>query len=168
MSRPMVPEGGDDRVYTPRWLAKALVEHFKPDGHVLEPCRGDGAFTEALKLSPWPIGYSWMEIDEGSDFLKDRLPSAHFNWVFTNPPFSKLRPFLIRSLEISDNVMFLCNLNAMLGLRARVDAVQSAGFGFKEILFMDNPAKPWPQSGFQLGAVHMKVGWNGACTFSRL
>lgn len=168
MSRPMVPEGGDDRVYTPPYLAKLIVEHFRPDGYVLEPCRGQGAFTEALKLSPWPVGYCWMEIDEGSDFLKDAPPMTSFNWVITNPPFSKLRQFLIRSLEISDNVVFLCNLNAMIGLKARVRDVTERGFGFREILFVATPPPPWPQSGFQLGAIHMQRGWTGPCTFSKL
>ena len=30
-----------DRVYTPEWVARDMLEHFRPSGRILEPCRGD-------------------------------------------------------------------------------------------------------------------------------
>jgi hypothetical protein len=38
--------------------------------------------------------------------------------------------------------------------------VRECGFGFKEICLVDMPAS-FPQSGFQLGAVHWQRGWDG-------
>lgn len=54
-----------DRVYTPSWCAADMVDHFKPSGRVLEPCRGDGAIYDRL-----PSGALWCEIDEGKDFFQ--------------------------------------------------------------------------------------------------
>lgn len=156
MGRPMVPEGGDDRVYTPSYLAKQIVDHFRPEGRILEPCKGTGAFLEYL-----PLHTRWMEIDEGRDFLNDPPEIPHYDWIVTNPPFSKLRHFLLRSLEQADDIVFLVNLNAILGLKARIRAIQSHGFAIKEILMVDTPPRPWPQSGFQLGAIHIQRGWSG-------
>ena len=32
-------------VYIPAWCAEDMVNHFRPHGRVLEPCKGDGQFT---------------------------------------------------------------------------------------------------------------------------
>ena len=34
---------------TPYHTAKWIVEHFEPQGKMLEPCRGDGAFYKAMQ-----------------------------------------------------------------------------------------------------------------------
>lgn len=151
MSRPLAPKGGNDRVYTPDYLAKQIVAHFKPRGRILEPCKGKGAFT---KLMP---GCDWCELDEGRDFLQHE---GQYDWVVTNPPWSKLRDFLQHSMELSDNVVFLCLVNAFF-MRARQRDMREAGFGMAEILFVDTPPPPWPQTGFSLGAVHIQHGYCG-------
>jgi hypothetical protein len=61
-NRPLVPCNGNDRIYTPPFLAKLIIEHFKPQGKILEPCRGKGAFSDLMP------GCDWCEIDEGKDF----------------------------------------------------------------------------------------------------
>ena len=53
-----------DIVYTPEWVAIDLVEWFKPNGIILEPCKGDGAILKHL-----PAHSSWCEIKEGKDFF---------------------------------------------------------------------------------------------------
>lgn len=128
----------------------------------MEPCRGreDGGFIAAMP------GCAWAELDAGRDFLTYDF-GQHFDWVVTNPPWSQIRAFLARSMALSDHVVFLCLVNAFF-MRARLRDMQAAGFGFKEILFLDTPPTPWPQTGFQLGATHIVRGWGGDCRFSRL
>ena len=41
-----IPLDPDDVVYTPDWVAKDMVEFFKPSGRILEPCKGDGVFLD--------------------------------------------------------------------------------------------------------------------------
>lgn len=157
-SRPLVPSNGNDIVYTPDELALAIVQHFKPSGRVLEPCAGGGAFVRALGGV-----CDTFELQEGTDFLQQ---SGKWDWVVTNPPWSKLRAFLKHSMTVADNVVFLCLVNAFF-MRARWGDIESSGFAVKEILVCDQPPKPWPQTGFLLGAVHVQRGFAGPVTISR-
>jgi len=65
-----------DIVYTPRWVAEDMVNHFKPFGNILEPCRGGGVFMEFL-----PPNTEWCEIVEGRDFFEWETP---VDWVVSN------------------------------------------------------------------------------------
>lgn len=141
----------DDVVQTPLYLAHALVAYFKPAGRVLEPCRGEGNIYRFL-----PKGSEWCELSEGRDFL---AWEGRVNWIVTNPPWSKARAFLQKSMEVSDNVVFLITVNH-LWTKARIRDMKNAGFGIKAILTCDMPPS-FPQSGFQLGAIHLKKGWAG-------
>ena len=93
------PSQEADAVWTPDWCAKDMVGYFKPTGRILEPCRGDGAFTRHL-----PPGTFWCEITEGRDFF---LWADHVDWIVTNPPYSLTRKFLRHSFRVSNNVVFL-------------------------------------------------------------
>lgn len=155
-SRPLAPRGGCDLVWTPDSLAAQIVEHFQPSGKILEPCKGGGAFTRAMP------GCEWCEISLGSDFL---AVEGKWDWIVTNPPWSQFRAFLRKSMEVADNVVFLSLLNAWF-MRARVRDMRSAGFGLVEVLMVETPPKPWPQTGFQLAAVHAKRGHKGATIFN--
>ena len=162
----LAQKNGNDRVYTPDHLALKIVQHFKPYGRCLEPCSGKGAFLKALDKHR-QVGFARSyELDEGTDFFAG-TPEERFDWVITNPPWSKLRAFLKKSMECSDNVVFLCLVNAFF-MKARQQDMKVAGFGMKEILFVPTPPKPWPQAGFSLGAVHIKRGYNGPVTHSWL
>jgi len=166
MSRPLAPKGGNDRVYTPPELARQIVRHFDALGKRLDPCRGKGAFEKAM-VEHSVFGFvEWCEIDEGVDFLAIDI-TEHYDWVITNPPWSQLRAFLKKSMEVSDNVVFLCLVNAFF-MKARQQDMKDAGFGMKEILFVPTPPKPWPQTGFSLGAVHIQKGYSGPVAFSHL
>jgi hypothetical protein len=156
MSRPLAPKGGNDRVYTPDDVVAKIVAHFSPVGRILEPCRGQGAFQRAMS------GCDWCEIDEGRDFLK---VDGHWDWIVTNPPWSQVRPFLAKSMEISDNIVFLSLINAFF-MKARLRDMKQAGFGIREILALETPPKPWPQTGFQLGATHLQRGYTGPILFN--
>lgn len=164
MAQPLAPHGGNDRVYTPTTLAQAIVTHYNPKGRLLDPCLGHGAFYDTLTKQTTDTVH-WCEIDRGVDFLTDPLP--HFDWAVTNPPWSKLRAFLKRAMDVSDNVVFLCLVNAFF-MRARQQDMEDAGFAIREILFVPTPPKPWPQTGFSLGAVHVQRGYTGPIHTSKL
>ena len=87
------------------------------------------------------------------------------DWIITNPPWSKITPFLKHSLEIAENVVFLVTVNHMW-TECRIRAIRDAGFKIKEILLIDWPDKSYgfPKSGFQLGVIHIKRKWNGKTT----
>jgi len=148
----------NDVVMTPEYLAKALIEHFKPAGKILEPCKGSGNFLKYL-----PSNSLWCEISEGKDFMEF---DEKVDWIITNPPWSKIRPFIQKSLEVSDNFVFLTTI-VHLWMKARLRDIHQAGFGIKEIALLDTP-KNFPQSGFQLGAFHIQKGYSGSIKFSDL
>jgi len=157
-------KGGNDVVQTPDALAEKIVSHFSCDisGSVLEPCSGDGAFVRALnKLDD--VILDECEIKRGIDFFNY---SNKVNWVITNPPWSLARKFAQHSYGLADNIIFLINVGHFLGFRARMKDTRDAGFGVREVLLVDTPPKPWPQSGFQLGAIHFQRGWGEATKFT--
>jgi hypothetical protein len=157
----LIPAGGCDKVMTPPLLAARLIEHFGVYGRCLEPCRGDGAFYRCL-----PIGSGWCELDDGRDFLTFDFGQQHFDWAITNPPWSKIRPFLARAIHVADNVVFLCLINAIF-MKARLKLLDAGGFGIREILLVDTPSE-WPSCGIQLGAIHVQRGPQQPIIFGKL
>lgn len=145
------PKGGNDKIYTPDYLAKYIVEYFKPTGDILEPSCGEGVFLKYMKAD-------WYEIDKGKDFFGcDKT----YDWVITNPPFSKIRKFLQHLYKLKvKNIVFLCPLNHILGLKARLKDMQDSGYAVKEIILIDTP-KEFPQSGFQWSINHIKLNYKG-------
>lgn len=160
----LIPKGGNDRVYTPDWLAEAIVNHYKPWGKCLEPCAGGGAFTRAMRKFGVADVVEY-EIDNGKDFLL-APEDERFDFIITNPPFSKFRAFLKKSMEVADNVVFLCTINHILGLKARLRDVKDAGFYIREALLCETP-KSWPPSGFAVGAIYLNRH-DGDCKFSNI
>jgi len=168
MSKSLTPTGGDNRVYTPPPLARAIVGHFDPQGHTLDPCRGKGAFSKALLEAKGAASTAYCEIDEGLDFLTMQVSRA--DWIITNPPWGKpfFRQFLVKSMEVADNVVFLCCTNALF-YNGRYNDIEAAGFGIKEIaMIYPVPSAPWPSSGFRLSANHLQRGWVGDTKFSKI
>jgi DNA modification methylase len=106
-----------------------------------------------------------LEITTGSDFFKF---NERVDWIITNPPWSLARRFLQHAYEVADSIVFLITLNHVLNVRARIADMEQAGFGIKEVLLCKTPKKPWPQSGFQLAAIHLSRGYTGQITWGRL
>jgi adenine-specific DNA methylase len=143
----LTPKGGNDKIYTPDDLAKFIVKHFKPKGRIVEPSCGEGVFLKYMKAD-------WYEIDKGKDFFdcKDT-----YDWAITNPPFSKMRKFLQHLYKLRvKNIVFLCPLNHIVGLKARVRDMIDSGYTLKKIILIDTP-KEFPQSGFQWSINHIKI-----------
>ena len=147
----------DDVVMTPIPLAKMLVKHFTPQGKGLEPCCGSGNILKFLGDA------DWCEITKGRDFFdyKEKV-----DYIFTNPPWSQIRPFLSHSMELADDIYFLFTINH-LWTKARLRDIREHGFGIREICIFDTP-KEFPQSGFQCGMVHLRRGYSGDISFTRL
>jgi len=165
MARKLIPTNTkrEDCVMTPQDLANALVEHFKPHGKVLEPCKGTGNFIRAIEGYGQNVSILWCEITEGKDFFnfKDKV-----DWIITNPPYSKMRKFIQQSMKVSDNIVFLTTINH-LWLKARIRDIEKEGFGIKEIVIFETPDS-FPQSGFQIGAFYLKKDYIGDIKFKRL
>ena len=140
----------NDVVQTPLHLAKRIVDHFKPSGRILEPCRGDGHFHRYMP------GAFWCEISEQRDFFDWKEP---VDWIVTNPPWSQIRPFLQHSMSLANDIVFLMTVNHVW-TKARIRDIYGSGFAIKEICLVEMPVE-FPQSGFQLGAIHISRGWKG-------
>jgi hypothetical protein len=162
----------NDDIQTPPALAQRLVEHFNPSGRILEPCCGNGSFLRALRAHQRSLAkisgsndseVFWTEIKRGRDFFAWTQP---VDWIITNPPWSQIRNFLRHAMTLADHVVFLLTINH-LWTKARLRDVREAGFGLREIVLVDMP-DTFPQSGFQLGAVHLTRGHTGPITLTNL
>jgi len=149
-----------DIVYTPRSLAKAVIDHHSLTGVVLDPCRGDGAFYDQF---PGHVDARWCEIVEGRDFTQWQAP---VDWIVTNPPWSKFRDFLVHGMHVAENVVYLAAFNHY-GTKARQADIRRHGFGIRSILFVPTP-QGFPHSGLQLCAVWLQRGWKGPCRMEEL
>ena len=87
-----------DIVMTPAETAVDIINHFSPTGTILDPCRGAGAFYDNF---PAACQKDWCELSEGKDFFdyKDKV-----DWIITNPPWSKIKEFLIHSMKIANEM----------------------------------------------------------------
>jgi hypothetical protein len=160
MARKLIPINAkrEDCVQTPIECAEMLVKHFNPKGRILEPCKGDGNFLSVL-----PKETLWCEILKGKDFFDFK---GKVDWIITNPPYSKVRKFMQKAMEVSDNIVFLTAINH-LWLKARLKDIFERGFGVKEIVIFDTP-KNFPQSSFQIGAFYLKRGYVRDIKFNNL
>ena len=81
-----------DIVYTPDWVARDMVDYFKPSGRILEPSCGDGAFLRHL-----PANTEWCEIEKGRDFF-----TWHdcVDWIIGNPPYMIYDQWMAHSFEL--------------------------------------------------------------------
>lgn len=147
----------NDIVMTPEVLAVKLIEHFNPQGAGLEPCRGTGNIWRNLDNA------DWCEITEGRNFFDYQ---KHVDYIFTNPPWSQIRKFLQHSYEIANDIYMLFTINH-LWTKARLKDMKKAGFGIVEICVFDTP-KNFPQSGFQVGMVHLSRGYKHDIIFKEL
>jgi hypothetical protein len=142
-----------DLVMTPEWLALDILNHFSISGSYLDPCKGNGAFYNQCNLQL----KDWCELSDGKDFMDY---DKKVDWIVTNPPWSKMRDFLQKGMEVADNVVYLTTINHYTTKR-RMSDMRKMGFGVKEIFCVPTPSRPWPALGFQLAAVHLQKDYVG-------
>lgn len=147
--------------YTPRPLAKQIIDYFQPTGIVLDPARGDGSFFDQF---PADCQAEWCEIREvdgrvSRDFFGWMVP---VDWIITNGPWSARAhtKFQRWALEIADNVVLLVRGNMGISTYLRIRDAQETGHGLKEIVTLDWP-EGWPQYGYVLTAMHWQRGHTG-------
>jgi hypothetical protein len=147
-------ERAGDMVFTPEWAARDLVRYFQPTGSVLEPCSGDGAI-----LCHLPPDALWCEITKGRDFF---AWSQHVDWIISNPPYSKLRPFLKHAFRVADNVAFLVPARNVFSGYGTVREARDFG-RMRHLRWYGTGAKLGFPMGNAIAAIHWQRGYAGAC-----
>lgn len=151
--RALIPQGGNDRVYTPDKTAETVIKSLPISGSVLDPSAGRGVFSRAIH-SVYGLNTIELDIDLGTDFFDE---TRKFDWIITNPPWSKFKPFLEHSTKLAVNIAFLVTITHFV-TKARLKILKDAGFYIKQIHCIETPPKPWPQSGFQVAMVWCAKG----------
>jgi hypothetical protein len=114
-----MPLDRGDVVYTPDWVARDMVDFFKPTGRILEPCKGDGAFLKYL-----PPQTEWCEITEGRDFFAWTEP---VDWIVGNPPYKQFRKFLGYSYQLAKDIVFFIPIDKPFNSLPSLTVWQSFG-----------------------------------------
>jgi hypothetical protein len=143
-----------DVVYTPDWVAKDMVNFFKPSGRILEPCKGDGVFLKYL-----PPHTEWCEIEEGRDFfaIHDR-----YDWIVGNPPYSCLSKWFEHSFRLSDNVLFFIPFAYTFSGMARIGIIRDYGWIPSFRIYGSMTEIGWTvRGGTPAAAVHFQRGYTG-------
>ena len=142
---------GNDVIMTPDWVAEDMVRHFAPTGNILEPCRGDGVFTNLMPTA------EWCEITEGRDFFDWDKP---VDWIISNPPYSLARKFFLHSFEVADNVVYLIPVWKAFMAYGLITSAQKYG-GIKEIRWYGTGSKLGFPMGNGIGAIYWKKDYKG-------
>jgi hypothetical protein len=144
-----------DVVYTPDYIAKFIIDYFKPQGSKLEPCKGKGVF---LKYMP---DADWCEIQEGRDFFDY---NKKVDWIITNPPYSVYDSFLEHCFELGDNIILVVPLNKVMNSYGRIKKYYEYG-GIKEILVTTGSKLGFP-FGFPCCIIYFKRDYKGNIDFN--
>jgi len=150
----------NDVVMTPNKSAIKIIKHFKPEGSILEPCRGEGTFYNNFTNED----KDWCEISEGKDFLQY---NKKVNWIITNPPFSIFDEFLIHSFKIADNIVFFCPLNKVFKSIKIDQEIHNYG-GIKEVIHMGSGGMHKFPFGFVVGCIYYKKDYTGPIEYTRM
>jgi hypothetical protein len=144
-----------DVVFTPEYIARAMVRHFAPSGKMLDPCKGDGVF---LRQMP---GADYCELQEGRDFFDWVAP---VDWIISNPPYSVYSEWLRHSFLIAENIVYLIPINKAFNSSSMLKATYEFG-GIAEIVHIGPGGSLKFPVGFAVGAVHYKRGYSGGIVY---
>lgn len=145
-----------DVVYTPDWVARDMVEYFRPSGRILEPAAGDGAI---LKYLP---GADWCEIEQGRDFFQCAFG---YDWILSNPPYSCFGKWIYHGMEVSRNVVYLVPCAKPFYSEKLFRKMRTWG-RIKEMRIYGSGNKLGFPIGFLIGAVHFQKDYHGAMEIS--
>jgi hypothetical protein len=146
-----IPLDPGDVVYTPDWVARDMVEYFKPTGRILEPCAGDGAFMKYLPTA------DWCEITKGRDFFACH---EHYDWIVGNPPYRIFGKWLDYSMTVADNIVYLIPTNKPFYGWHRLRNIFDWG-GMPILLEYGSARNVGFDFGFSIAAVHFRRGYTG-------
>ena len=140
-----------DIVLTPRDVARDVVSRFQPCGRVLDPCKGDGAFTEFMPEA------EWCEIREGRDFFDWREP---VDWIVSNPPYSIFSRFLRHSMKVAQDIVYVVPTNKVFNSDGMMRELWAWG-GIPQIYQIAPGRRIGFPVGYGIGAVHFQRGYRG-------
>ena len=87
-----------DYVQTPKLVAEDMINYFKPNNKIIDPCRGENKVFYNL------IQCDYSEIIEGIDFFNIE---EKYDWIIGNPPYSIFNKWIRHSYKIGDNIVYL-------------------------------------------------------------
>ena len=150
----------NDLVYTPRPIAKAIINLFGLNGIVLDAFRGGGAFYDQL---PPDVDRDWCEIKDGKDFFDY---NKKVDWIVSNPPYSILDEVFEHSFEIAENVVYLLPLSKVFTSMGRIRRILEYG-NIKEIHILSASKCGFP-FGFPACAIWIKRNYLGETKIAEL
>lgn len=101
----------NDERYTPPILVKPILNYIKPNSVVWCPFdTKNSEFVIQLKKHGHNVIYS--HIDLGQDFFKYE-PSEHYDYIISNPPFSKKIEILDRLYQLNKPFAMLMNIECL-------------------------------------------------------
>ncbi len=142
----------NDIFYTPDWIARDMVEFFKPSGRILEPSKGAGVFMKCL-----PPHAEWCEIEEGRDFFKWVEP---VDWVFGNPPYNIFKKWMAHSFSIARHIVYLIPITKVFNSYYQMLDISKYGGVVHVRVYGAGRVIKWPM-GFAIGAVHFQRDYHG-------
>lgn len=145
------------KVYTPDWVARDMVEYFKPTGRILEPCRGDDAIYKYL-----PAGAEWCEIEKGRDFFQW---NQIMDWIVGNPPFDMKLDWLRHSMSLAENIVYIFPCNTPFNSSAMLLDLKKWGY-LKHIRYYGSGGSLGFPFGYPCGALWFQRGYFGDMSWS--
>ena len=143
----------NDKIYTPRLVAKQIIDTFPLNGKVLDAFKGKGSFFDQY---PENVEKDWCEIDEGRDFFDY---NQKVDWIITNPPYSILDEVLEHSFEIAENIVYLVPISKIFTSLKRIRNILNFG-NIKEIHIISASKCGFP-FGFPACAIWFQKGFKG-------
>lgn len=143
-----------DVVFTPRPIAKSIIEHFNPNGIILDPCKGDGAFYDQF-----PGGREYCEINEGIDFFAYQ---GSPNWIIGNPPYKICVQWIRHSLQIAPDIVYLIPTNKPFnGYKIQREIALWGGIKENYVIGSGSSILFNFPTGFCISAIHFQKGYKG-------
>jgi hypothetical protein len=148
-----IPLNLKDVVYTTDWVARDMVEFFKPSGRILEPCAGAGVFMKYL-----PPHTEWCEIERGRDFFNFHEP---VDWCFGNPPYGMFAKWMRHSYTIAKHICYLLPLNKTFLSKKNFDDLEKFGWPRHMRFYGNGSAFDEFKMGFAVGAMLFERDYHG-------
>lgn len=146
-----------DYVQTPIWCAEDMINYFKPNGKILDPCRGKNKVFYNLLNNP-----DWCEIEENVDFFDNK---DNYDFIIGNPPYSIFNKWLRHSYKIGRNIIYLLPTFKVWNPLSLARLYRDSG-GIKHIRLYDTGKRiEWSRSR-PITAVWFQVGYKGDTSYS--
>ena len=101
----------NDECYTPRYAIEPLLKYIKPNSTIWCPFdKGYSNFVKVLTEAEHKVIHS--HIDDGQNFFSYE-PNEEYDYIVSNPPFSRKREVLQRLRKLNKPYMILLPLNLL-------------------------------------------------------